>query len=111
MYDQFEAMQKMGPIQKVLGMIPGVSYKLPKEEMDQAEGRLKRFKVIIQSMTAAEREDPKLINQSRMRRIARGSGTTESDVRELIKQYDQMKKMIKNLRGNRRLRNMPFPRM
>jgi len=111
MYDQFEAMAKMGPLQKIIGMIPGFSYQLPKDEMDKAEGRLDRFKVIIRSMTPEEKDDPKLLNQSRIRRIARGSGTTEADVKELLKQFDQMKKMLKSMKGNRRLRNMQFPRL
>jgi len=108
MYDQFQAMQKMGPLQKVLGMIPGVSYQLKDADMDKAEERLDRWKVIIQSMTPEEKEDPKVLNSSRMRRIARGSGTTEADVKELVKNYDNMKKMMKQLRGNRRFRNMPL---
>lgn len=111
MYDQFEAMAKMGPLQKILGMLPGFSYQLPKDEMDKAEGRLDRFKVIIRSMTPEEKDDPKLLNQSRIRRVARGSGTTEADVKELLKQFDQMKKMLKSMKGNRRLRNMQFPRL
>jgi signal recognition particle subunit SRP54 len=108
MYDQFEAMSKMGPIQKVLGMIPGFSYQLPDDEMEKAEERLDRWKVIIRSMTVEEKEDPKVINSSRIKRIARGSGTTEAEVRELIKQHENMKKMFKQLKGNRRLRNMPM---
>jgi signal recognition particle subunit SRP54 len=108
MYDQFEAMSKMGPIQKVLGMIPGMSYKLPEADMEKAEERLDRWKVIIRSMTVEEKEDPKVINSSRMKRIARGSGTTEAEVKELVKQHDNMKKMFKQLKGNRRLRSMPF---
>jgi signal recognition particle subunit SRP54 len=108
MYDQFEAMSKMGPIQKVLGMIPGMSYKLPEADMDKAEERLEKWKVIIRSMTVEEKEDPKVINSSRMKRIARGSGTTEAEVKELVKQHENMKKMFKQLKGNRRLRNMPM---
>ena len=108
MYDQFEAMRKMGPLQKVLGMIPGLSYQLPEAEMEKAEERLDRWKVIIQSMTPKEKEDPKMINSSRMKRIARGSGVNEADVRELLKQYENTRKMFKQLRGNRRFRNMPF---
>jgi signal recognition particle subunit SRP54 len=108
MYDQFEAMSKMGPIQKVLGMIPGMSYKLPEADMEKAEERLDRWKVIIRSMTVEEKEDPKVINSSRMKRIARGSGTTDAEVKELVKQHDNMKKMFKQLKGNRRLRSMPF---
>jgi signal recognition particle subunit SRP54 len=108
MYDQFEAMSKMGPIQKVLGMIPGMSYQMPEADMEKAEERLEKWKVIIRSMTVEEKDDPKVINSSRMKRIARGSGTTEADVRELIKNHENMKKMFKQLKGNRRLRNMPM---
>ena len=109
MYNQFEAMQNMGPLQKVLGMIPGMSYQLPKEEMEGAEGRLEKFKVIIQSMTQLEKDDPKKINRSRIQRIARGSGSDEREVRELIKQYNTMRKMLKQMKGSRRMRRqMPF---
>jgi signal recognition particle subunit SRP54 len=109
MYDQFEAMQNMGPLQKVLSMIPGFSYQLPAEELENAEGRLARWRVIIQSMTPEEREDPKILNASRMRRIARGSGAEEREVRELIKQYNTMRKMLKQMTGSRRMRRqMPF---
>ena len=108
MYDQFEAMRKMGPIQKIISMIPGFSYQLPESELENAEERLDRWKVIIQSMTVEEKEDPHIINASRIRRIARGSGTKESEIRELIKQYDAMRKMLKQLKGSRRMRRIPF---
>jgi len=109
MYQQFEAMRSMGPLQKVLSMIPGFSYQLPDSELELAEERLDRWKYIIESMTPEEREDPKILNASRMRRIARGSGTDESDVRELIKQYNATRKMLRQLKGRRRmLRRMPF---
>jgi len=108
-YQQFEAMRKLGPLQKILGMIPGFSYQLPEEDLDLAEKRLDRWRVIIQSMTPEEREDPKVLNASRVRRIARGSGTDERDVRELIKQFNTMRKMFKQLRGRRGLlRRLPF---
>jgi len=109
MYQQLEAMRSMGPLQKILGMIPGLGYQLPEEEFDVAEERLDRFRVIIQSMTVEERESPRVINASRVRRIARGSGTEEREVRELIKQYNAMRKMLKQLRGRRGLlRRLPF---
>lgn len=109
MYNQFEAMQNMGPLKKVLSMIPGFSYQLPQDELEDAEERLDRWKIIIQSMTPEERESPKVLNRSRIRRVARGSGTDESDVRELIKQYDSMRKMLKQLKGSRRMRRqLPF---
>jgi signal recognition particle subunit SRP54 len=76
--------------------------------MEKAEERLEKWKVIKRSMTVEEKDDPKVINSSRMKRIARGSGTTEADVRELIKNHENMKKMFKQLKGNRRLRNMPM---
>jgi signal recognition particle subunit SRP54 len=109
MYQQFEAMRSMGPLQKVLSMIPGFSYQLPQDQLDVAEERLDRWKYIIESMTPEEREDPKILNASRIRRIARGSGTEEREVRELIKQYNAMRKMLRQLKGRRRmLRRMPF---
>jgi signal recognition particle subunit SRP54 len=109
MYHQFEAMRKMGPLQKVLSMVPGLSYQLPDSELELAEERLDRYKYIIDSMTPEERENPKILNASRTRRIARGSGTDEREVRELIKQYNAMRKMLRQLKGRRRmLRRMPF---
>jgi signal recognition particle subunit SRP54 len=109
MYHQFEAMRKMGPLQKVLSMVPGLSYQLPDSELELAEERLDRYKYIIDSMTPEERENPKILNSSRTRRIARGSGTDEREVRELIKQYNAMRKMLRQLKGRRRmLRRMPF---
>ena len=109
MYNQFEAMQNMGPLQKVLGMIPGFSYKMPTDEIENAEERLHKWRVIIQSMTPEEKDDPKVLNRSRIRRVAHGSGSDEREVRELIKQYNSMRKMLKQLKGSRRMRRqMPF---
>ena len=101
MYQQLESMRKMGPLQKILSMLPGLGYSLPKEEFEVAEKRLDRWGAIIQSMTVEERENPRVLNASRIRRVARGSGTEEVDVRELIKQFNTMKKMMKSLRGRR----------
>jgi len=109
MYQQFKAMRSMGPLQKVISMVPGLGYQLPDDQLDLAEERIDRWGYIIESMTPEEREDPKMINASRIRRIARGSGTTEKEVRELIKQYNAMRKMLRQLKGRRRmLRRMPF---
>jgi len=109
MYQQLEAMRKMGPLQKVLQMVPGFSYQLPDADLDMAEERMDRYKYIIDSMTPEERDNPKVINASRTRRIARGSGTEEREVRELIKQYNATRKMLRQLKGRRRsLRRMPF---
>jgi signal recognition particle subunit SRP54 len=109
MYQQFEAMRSMGPLQKVLSMVPGVSYQLGQDQLDLAEEKMDHYKYIIDSMTPDERENPKILNASRVKRIARGSGTDEKEVRELIKQYNAMRKMLRQLKGKRRmLRRMPF---
>jgi len=104
MYEQFEAVKKMGPFSKVLSMLPGVSSSnLPPEMLNSAEGRLDKWRVIIQSMTPSERENPKLLNSSRGKRIARGSGTTEKEVKELLKQYVMMRKMLKMFKRKEKL--------
>jgi signal recognition particle subunit SRP54 len=105
MYEQFEAMKSMGPFKRILKMIPGMSYNIPDEMMDQAEDRLKRWRFIMQSMTPQERDKPKIFTASRIRRVARGSGTAEKDVKELLKQYATMKKMMKTIR---RKKALPF---
>jgi signal recognition particle subunit SRP54 len=98
MYEQFESMKSMGPFRHLLKMIPGFSYNIPEDQMEIAENRLKDWKVIIESMTPAEREKPKILNASRIRRVARGSGTNEKEVKELVKQHTMMRKMMKTLR-------------
>jgi len=101
MYEQFKAMKSMGPFSRILKMLPGFSYNIPEEAMEITEDRLKKWPVIIQSMTHEERESPKIFTASRIRRVARGSGTSEKEVKELLKQYSMMKKMIKTLRRKR----------
>ncbi len=110
MYDQMVAVRKMGPLKKLMGMVPG-GMNIPDDAMETAEKRLDSWRVIIQSMTKAEVEDPKLVDSSRARRIARGSGRTEKEVKELINQYFMMKKMMKSMkrRGAGLGRNLPFP--
>jgi signal recognition particle subunit SRP54 len=77
-------MKKFGSLKKVLDHIPGFSGQVPSQELDKAEDRVKVYKSIIPSMTVRERADPEGINASRAKRIARGSGRTEKDVRELL---------------------------
>jgi signal recognition particle subunit SRP54 len=103
MYEQFEAMKGMGPFRKLLKMLPGMSYNIPEDMMNLAEDRLEKWHVIIQSMTPEEREDPKKFNASRIKRVARGSGTSEKDVKELLKQYVMMRRMLKTLRRKKKL--------
>jgi signal recognition particle subunit SRP54 len=105
MYEQFEAMKGMGPFKRILKMLPGMSYNIPDDKIDLAEDRLEKWRVIIQSMTPNERDDPKTFNASRIKRVARGSGTSEKEIKELLQQYGMMKKMIKTLR---RKRALPF---
>ena len=109
MYDQMIAVRKMGPLKKLMGMIPG-GVNLPDDAMETAEKKLDSWKVIIQSMTRKEVEDPKLVDSSRARRIARGSGTSDKEVKEMINQYFMMKKMMKSMkrRGAAFGKGMPF---
>lgn len=92
--DQMQQVKKMGPLSQVLGMIPGLNAKaLSNIEVD--EKKLGRVEAIIKSMTAKERNDPSIINGSRRKRIAAGSGTTIQEVNSLLKQFEEMKKMMK----------------
>lgn len=102
---QFEQMKKFGSLKKVVEHLPGIAGQLNTQELDKAEGRFGVYKSIIQSMTVQERAEPDSINASRIKRIARGSGRTEKDVRELLSRYKQMKSLVKTSKG-RELRQM-----
>ncbi|MDR0335354.1 MAG: signal recognition particle protein Srp54 [Methanomassiliicoccaceae archaeon] len=104
MYTQMEAVTKMGPLKKVMSMIPGMSKMEDKIDYEQSQAKLRKFRVIMDSMTDAEMEDPRVIKGSRINRIAYGAGVTPHDVRELIKQYTQSKKAMKNFMGDRKMR-------
>jgi signal recognition particle subunit SRP54 len=103
MYEQFEAVKGMGPFKKIFKMLPGMSYDVPDDMLNMAEGRLEKWRVIIQSMKPEEKENPKILNSSRVRRVARGSGTTERDVKDLLKQYVMMRKMMKMFKRKKKL--------
>ncbi|HLC01051.1 MAG TPA: signal recognition particle protein Srp54 [Candidatus Bathyarchaeia archaeon] len=103
MYEQFEAVKGMGPFRKVLQMLPGMSANVPEEMLNTAEGRLEKWRVIIQSMRPEEKENPKLFSYSRVKRVARGSGTSEKEVKELLKQYVMMRKMMKMFKRKKKL--------
>jgi signal recognition particle subunit SRP54 len=90
---QMQALKKMGPMSQVLGMLPGMS-KLPVGDV-QIDEQLPRIEAIIRSMTMQERNNPHLINGSRRSRIARGSGTSVQEVNKLVKQFDDVRKMVK----------------
>ncbi len=98
MYEQFESMKSMGPLRHLLKMIPGMTYNIPDEMMELAEDTLRKWRVIIQSMTPEEREKPKILSASRIRRVAHGSGTKEKEVKELLERYNLLRKMMKSLR-------------
>ena len=108
--DQLKQVRKMGPLEQILGMLPkiGPFANLPKDaHVDEA--RLKHVEAIINSMTEAERDDHELIDGKRRKRIARGSGTSVQEVNQVLKQYMQMRKMMKQygaLAAQGRLRGM-----
>lgn len=97
---QFEQIQKMGSMEKILGMMPGMGQlKDQLGNVDLNGKEMKRTKAIIQSMTIEERRNPSILNASRKKRIAKGSGTSVQDVNKLIKQLNEMKKMMKMFTG------------
>jgi len=96
-YDQITGVQKMGSLSSITNLIPGLSYSLPEELLQVQEEKLKKWKVAIQSMTKEERENPEIIHSSRIKRIAKGAGVTQKDVRELLKHYERAKKIMKKL--------------
>jgi signal recognition particle subunit SRP54 len=104
--EQIAQMMKMGPIGKIMGMLPGEFGKMSQSiDPQDAEKRVRTSQAIIFSMTPAERENPKILNASRRKRIAAGSGTQVYDVNQLIKQYQAAKRMIKELKKSG-LRNL-----
>ncbi len=99
LYSQLESMNQIGSMDKIMSMIPGFSKaKVPKEVLEKQEGKMKRWKFAIQSMTKQEIENPELLEKqtSRIQRIAKGSGTTTSEIRELLKQYKMMNELVKS---------------
>ena len=102
MYSQFEMMNKMGPMQQVMNMLPGMGNKLPKNASQVTEEKLGKYKILMDSMTEQELTHPEIIKQSRVKRIARGSGMRNEDVKELLKYYQVTKKAIKGF-GKRKM--------
>jgi len=107
MYEQMEMLTNMGPLKKLLAMLPG--FGLPagmqdKINVEDSQRRLASYRVIMDSMTEQEMEEPKLIKSSRVNRIARGAGVDPKEVRELLHQYNNSKKAVKGFMGNRKLR-------
>ena len=97
--DQFEQLKNMGSMKDVLGMIPGAAGKIKDEDVD--ETIIDKNMAIIRSMTKKERKNPKILNASRRKRIAEGSGTSVQQVNQLIKQYEQSAQMMKQFKGGK----------
>ncbi|HCD52278.1 MAG TPA: signal recognition particle protein, partial [Balneolaceae bacterium] len=113
--DQIQKIKKMGDFGDLVKMIPGASKAI--EDADISDDAFKPIEAIIYSMTPEERRDPSLLNGSRRRRIAKGSGTTVREINDLMKQFEQMKKMMKTMskmgkmgRALHGLKNLPFGR-
>ncbi len=98
-YYQLEEVTKVGSIQSLLDNMPGLSGHVKEGQLDQMEDRVQKWRYIIQSMTKQEKEDPDIINASRVKRIARGSGWPEHEVKDLIKNYKNSKHMMKASKG------------
>ena len=107
--EQLQMMRNLGPLENILKMIPGIGSKIKDLKVD--EKQLVKIEAIINSMTPKERQNPHIINGSRKRRIAKGSGTTIMDVNKLLKQYKEMRKMMKKMKKSGKIKfpfNFPF---
>nr|MCU0364910.1 signal recognition particle protein [Ignavibacteriaceae bacterium] len=105
---QIKVIKKMGSLSSLLGMIPGLSAQIKNAQVD--DNALVKVEAIINSMTRIERGNPKILNGSRRKRIARGSGTSIQDVNKLLKQFEEMKKMMKNFSGKSSFANLSMGR-
>lgn len=114
-YEQLQELKKMGSLQNLIEMIPGLNKIVPKQDID--ESNLKTIEAIICSMTKEERQHPEVINGSRRQRVAKGSGTTVQEVNMLLKQFMEMKKMMKSVtkmaKSGRKItaQNLPFNKL
>lgn len=96
---QFEQVNKMGSLKKILDLVPGLAGNMKSEDLEKAEKNMKIWKSIIQSMAKPERDSPDILNATRIKRVAKGSGRTEKEVRELISRYKQTKSLMKASKG------------
>jgi len=99
LYEQMQSMKKMGPLNKLVEMVPGMGgMNIPKEMLKNQEGKIEKWKFLMDSMTQNELEDPEVITGSRIERISKGSGINTSELRGMLKQYRQSKKLIKMMK-------------
>jgi len=111
MREQMEALAQMGPLGKVMEMIPGMASMMKGNQADVTQKKLERFKVLMNSMTQQEMENPKLIKRTRLQRIAAGAGADVQEVRELLAYYNKSRKMMSSLGGNRRMQKQLMRQM
>lgn len=105
MYDQMNMISGMGPLSKIAEMLPGgMSGKVKDVDMEKTQDKMKRFRVVMDSMTDKERENPDIIRASRIKRIARGAGVEHKDVKELLKYYNMTKRMMHGFSSDRKMR-------
>ena len=104
--EQFEMMKKMGGVSALMGMLPGAKLKIREEDID--EKKTERTRAIILSMTPKERENPAIINSSRKKRIAQGSGTQIQEINQLLRQFDQTRQLMKQMKGGKGKFRLPF---
>ncbi len=107
--EQINAMYRLGPFKKIVEYLPGFKYSLPGSTEKQIQANIEKWKIIMQSMTKAELINPDIIDKSRIRRIAFGSGTTPKDVRTLLKYYKETKKMIRKIMKQKSLKKGKLP--
>lgn len=98
-FNQLQQIKKMGPIKDLMKMMPGIGGKINIDDLNIDDNATKHIEAIIQSMTKKERQNPDILNGSRKRRIAKGSGTSIQEINKLLKQFDEMKKMMKMMNG------------
>jgi signal recognition particle subunit SRP54 len=104
--EQLRQVRKMGPLNELLKMVPGAEKQIKGISGEETEKQLKRVEAMILSMTPEERRDPRILNGSRKRRIARGSGTTVQEINQLLNQYRQMQTLMKRV-GKGKMRGLP----
>jgi signal recognition particle subunit SRP54 len=101
MYKQLEAINKMGPLKQIMSMLPLGGLDIPSDAYDVTAVKMERYRVIMDSMTGAELDEPNIISSSRVQRIASGAGATPEEVKELLKYYRMMQSAIKGMRGSK----------
>ena len=114
LYDQMDMLKGMGSLRKIADMLPGGfpgKSKIKNEDMDNTENKMTKFKIMMDSMTEEEMNDPSIIRSTRVRRIARGSGVENKDVKELLKYYNVMKRTMKGISGNRKMQKNLMKRL